>query len=194
MTCCHLGHSHQPVLLPGGWSHVSPPEATGCRDWRLLSESPGEPGRALHQQAWAVSVPTCFTFLSLKSSRTRRFMETKNNEKSGVKSLAKAPTEWANDSFFVGSNIFKHQQRAYGTFLLSIKRHKGLLGGTSSKETACQCRRDVRDPGSIPGSGRSPGGGHGNPLQHSCLENPTDRGFWWSRVTMSRDWNDVART
>ena len=35
---------------------------------------------------------------------------------------------------------------------------------------------DIRDPGSIPGLGRSPGGGHGNPLQYSCLENPMDRG------------------
>jgi len=32
------------------------------------------------------------------------------------------------------------------------------------------------------GSGRSPGGGHGNPLQYSCLENPTDRGAWWATV------------
>ena len=39
---------------------------------------------------------------------------------------------------------------------------------------------DVRDVCSIPGSGRSPGGGHGNPLQYSCLENPTDRGVWWA--------------
>ena len=36
--------------------------------------------------------------------------------------------------------------------------------------------------GSIPGSGRSPGEGHGNPLQYSCLKNPMDRGDWWSRV------------
>ena len=35
---------------------------------------------------------------------------------------------------------------------------------------------DVRDTGSFPGAGRSPGGGHGNPLQYSCLENPMDRG------------------
>ena len=35
---------------------------------------------------------------------------------------------------------------------------------------------DIRDTGSMPGSGRSPGGGHGNPLQYSCLENPMDRG------------------
>ena len=41
---------------------------------------------------------------------------------------------------------------------------------------------DVRDLGSISGLGRSPGGGHGNPLQYSCLENPIDRGAWWATV------------
>ena len=46
-----------------------------------------------------------------------------------------------------------------------------------------------RDRGSIPESGRSPGGGHGNPLQYSCLENLMDRGTWWAtvhRVTQSQ--------
>ena len=38
------------------------------------------------------------------------------------------------------------------------------------------------DTGSIPGSGRSPGEGNGNPLQYSCLENPMDRGVWWARI------------
>ena len=38
---------------------------------------------------------------------------------------------------------------------------------------------DVREVGLIPGSERSPGGGHGNPLQYSCLENSVDRGAWW---------------
>ena len=41
---------------------------------------------------------------------------------------------------------------------------------------------DVRGPGLIPESGRSPGGGHGTPLQGSCLENPRDRGAWWATV------------
>ena len=41
---------------------------------------------------------------------------------------------------------------------------------------------DTRDEGLIPGSGRSPGGGNGNPLQYSCLENSTDRGGWWTTV------------
>ena len=42
--------------------------------------------------------------------------------------------------------------------------------------------RDIRDAGSISESGRSPGEGDDNPLQHSCLENPTDRGAWWATV------------
>ena len=41
---------------------------------------------------------------------------------------------------------------------------------------------NIRDVGSIPGSGRSPGGEHGNPLQYSCLENSTDGGAWWATV------------
>ena len=49
--------------------------------------------------------------------------------------------------------------------------------------------RDIRDAGSTPGSGRSLGGGHGNLLEYSCLENPMDRGTWWAmthRVTKSQ--------
>ena len=42
--------------------------------------------------------------------------------------------------------------------------------------------RDIREVGSVPGWGRPCGGGHGNPLQCSCLENPTDRGAWWITV------------
>ena len=41
---------------------------------------------------------------------------------------------------------------------------------------------DIRDVDSIPESGRSPGGGHGNPLQYACLENPMDRGAWRATV------------
>ena len=42
----------------------------------------------------------------------------------------------------------------------------------------------IRDTGSIPASGRSPGGGNGNPLQYYCLENPMDRGAWQAKVHM----------
>ena len=41
---------------------------------------------------------------------------------------------------------------------------------------------DLRDDGSIPGSGRSPGGRHGNPFHYSCLRHPVDRGAWWATV------------
>ena len=48
---------------------------------------------------------------------------------------------------------------------------------------------DVRKAGSIPGSGRSRGGGHGNPLQHSCLENPMDREAWQATVHgVAKNW------
>ena len=64
------------------------------------------------------------------------------------------------------------------TFSVFSDRFKGFPGGSDSKESAS----NARDPGSIPGSGRSPGGGHGNPLQYSCLENPVDRGAWRATV------------
>ena len=48
---------------------------------------------------------------------------------------------------------------------------------------------DVRDVSSIPGSGRSPGGRHGNPHQYSCLENPMDREDWWATVhRVTQNW------
>ena len=49
------------------------------------------------------------------------------------------------------------------------------------QESTCNAG-DAGDSGSIPGSGRSPEGGHGNPLQYSCLENAMDRGVWWATV------------
>ena len=42
--------------------------------------------------------------------------------------------------------------------------------------------KDARDVGSVPGSGRSPGVGNGNPLQYSSLENPMERGAWWATI------------
>ena len=52
---------------------------------------------------------------------------------------------------------------------------------------------DIRDMGSIPGLGRSPGGGHGNPLQYSYLENPMDRGAWWSTVPgVVKSWTQLS--
>ena len=61
----------------------------------------------------------------------------------------------------------------------------GFPAGSVEKESTC----NAGDMGSIPGLGRYPGEGNGNPLQYSCLENPVDRGAWWAvvhRVTQSR--------
>ena len=56
-----------------------------------------------------------------------------------------------------------------------------FLCGPSAKESICQCRRHKRH-GFDPGLERSSGVGNDNPLQHSCLENPMDRGAWWATV------------
>ena len=61
---------------------------------------------------------------------------------------------------------------------LSGKWFTLISGGLDSKESACI----VGDLGSIPGLGRSSGGGHGNPLQYDCLENPRDSGAWRATV------------
>ena len=66
--------------------------------------------------------------------------------------------------------------RKYVQILLTV-----FPGGSVGKESACNVG-DTGDVCSISGSGRSPGEGHGNPLQYSCLENPMDRGGWWATV------------
>ena len=69
----------------------------------------------------------------------------------------------------------------------------GSLGGfpcsSGGKESAC----NAGDLGSIPGSGRSPGGGNGNPLQYSCLENPMDRGTWQTVIHgVTKSWTRLS--
>ena len=62
-------------------------------------------------------------------------------------------------------------------FLLMTMNHSGVSWWLRGKESACSAG-DIGDMGSIPGLGRSPGDGHGNPLQYSCLENSRDREAW----------------
>ena len=82
--------------------------------------------------------------------------------------------------FLDHKQLFSYQVKFKGIF------HKfpvygdgmGFPGGSVGKKSAC----NAGDPGSIPGLGRSPGEGNGNPLQYSCLENFMDRGAWWAIV------------
>ena len=60
-------------------------------------------------------------------------------------------------------------------FLIILYIYTRFPGGSAGKESAC----NAGDQGSIPGSGRSPGEEHGNPLQYACLENSRDKGAWW---------------
>ena len=57
-------------------------------------------------------------------------------------------------------------------------KNQGFPGGSDGKASAC----DLGNPSSIPGLGRSPGEGNGNPFQYSCLENLMDGGAWWATV------------
>ena len=63
---------------------------------------------------------------------------------------------------------------------------QGVPGGSVAKNLSA----NAGDAGLVPGSGRSPGGGNGNPLQYSCLENPVDRGAW--RATWGRKESDTT--
>ena len=68
---------------------------------------------------------------------------------------------------------------------------EGFPGGSVVKNPPANAG-DARDMGSIPGSGRSPGGGNGNQFQYSCLENPMDRGDWWATVhRVSKSWTQL---
>ena len=64
---------------------------------------------------------------------------------------------------------------------MTLSSVPGLSGSLALKNPPAN-ERDAGDSGSMPGSGRSPGGGSGTPLQYSCLGNPMDKGDWWATV------------
>ena len=80
-----------------------------------------------------------------------------------------------------------HRNKKLCTFLegslhsLQLEKARAFSVGSVVKNSPDNAG-DMRDVGSIPGSGRFPGEGSGNPLQCSCLENPMDRGTWWAIV------------
>ena len=68
-----------------------------------------------------------------------------------------------------------------------IRDGLGVEGTSLVAQTVKASAYNVGDQGSIPGMGRSPGVGNGNPLQYSCLENPRDRGAWWATSMGCKD-------
>ena len=73
--------------------------------------------------------------------------------------------------------IFQARVLEWGAIAFFLSANPQIGGAVVKNPPA-----SARDAGSIPGSGRSPGGGNGNPLQYSCLENPRDGGAWWAAV------------
>ena len=92
---------------------------------------------------------------------------------------------------FFNFSIFSSDVSALSSFHPFRVLHftKDFPGGSASKASAY----NVGDLGSIPGSGRFPGEGHGNPLQYSCLRNPMDGGAWWATVhRVTKSWTQLS--
>ena len=103
-------------------------------------------------------------------SKNVLYKSSENKQNTQMKSL-KVGRQWlpAGRSRVPGFGAFQSKERALNGKGAVIKNSPANAG-------------DVRDTGLIPGPGRSPGGGHGNPLQYSCLGNPIDRGSWQAAV------------
>ena len=88
-------------------------------------------------------------------------------------------------------NFFKIHSRISTFFLFTTGYYAtwGFPGGSDVKASA----HNVGDLGSIPGLGRFPGEGNGNPLQYSCLENPMGGGAWWATVHwVAKSWTRLS--
>ena len=94
-------------------------------------------------------------------------------------------------------SMFIYSLREYPCLCLTQYKYVWVSWVALVVKTLPTSEGDIRDVGSIPGSGRSPGGEHGSLLQYTCLENPMDRGAWQAmvhRVTQSQThWRDLAR-
>jgi len=102
---------------------------------------------------------------------------------------------WVQDSVLLRNVLLSPDAAIHRIAALDSKLHTGkhqvwLPWWLSSKESSCNAGA-AGDSGLIPGLGRSLGGGHGNPLEQSCLENPMDRGAW--RATVHRVANSLTR-
>ena len=96
-------------------------------------------------------------------------------------------------SFFLLSQEFFLKHLIISFWIMLWYPSTGSPHGTSSKEPTCSAG-DTRDSALIPGLGRFPGGGNGNPLRYSCLQNLMDRGAWWAIVhRVAKSWTQLKR-
>ena len=75
---------------------------------------------------------------------------------------------------------------SFSLLLLVPKLHAWATWASQVALVVKNLPANAGDPGSLPGWGRSPGGGYGKPLQYACLENPMDRGAWWGHIQSFR--------
>ena len=93
-------------------------------------------------------------------------------------------------------SLWSHKESDTTEWVTHTVLEQGFLGGSRGKNLPANAG-NITDMGSIPGWGRSPGEGHGNPLPYSCLENPMDRGTWWAtlhRIAKSQTWLKLLST
>ena len=101
---------------------------------------------------------------------------------------------WGDEMFFKFITVVDVQLCGYTKGIEYLNRWylndtMGFAGGSEVKASAC----NAGDLSSIPGLGRSPGEGNGNPLQYSCLENPMDGGAWWATVHgVAKSWTQLS--
>ena len=96
---------------------------------------------------------------------------------------------WDSTDYLVLMKAFGHAECFSSTILFQVEPCNAVFSVSSRASQLTLVVKnlpadagDIRDPGSIPGSRRSPGGGHGNALQYFCLENSMDTGAWWATV------------
>ena len=136
--------------------------------------------------------------MSLQNSNSKRYMhpyvQSSNVHNSQDMETTSVSTNrwWIKSVWYIYTlecgSAWKEPQHAICSNMDATGDHQDFPGGSDSKASVY----NVGEPGSIPGLGRSPGEGNGNLLQHSCLENPMDRGACWATVHGGRKESDMT--
>ena len=151
----------------------------------------------------SLSVKWMYPKVSSSSLIVGSWVSLMRNDKLGVFNIGLLTFNWKQLSDFcvfntcwvlkkwVGDHIegFLSKSFCFSFWVSLVLNYMGFPGGSVRKESAY----NVRDLGLIPGLRGSPGGGHGNPLQYSCLENPMGREAWWAKVHgIAKSWTQLS--